>query len=84
VIAAFLSAVAIEDHCDEHDLDEVMFSPLFKIVRNLPQLIILDESAEPFASMHPRALAMLFRYEYREERKHDLSVLKTRVADSAP
>ena len=82
VIAAFLTAVAVEDRCDENDLDESMFSPLRKIVRNLPQLIVLEESIGPFVSMHARALSMLFRYENREERRHDLAALKKRIAES--
>ncbi|MCE9544469.1 MAG: hypothetical protein K8T25_02950 [Planctomycetia bacterium] len=81
VIAAFLSAVATEDRSDENDTDEITFSPLFKVIRNLPQLIVSDESVEPLLSVHPRALSMLFRYGNREERRHDLAVLKQRIAE---
>jgi len=76
VIASFLSELAVSDRCDEFDNDELLFCPLFKAIRGLPQLIVTEESLEPLQGMHERAISMLERYgNWTPWGNHDLTLL---------
>lgn len=75
-LAAFITAIAQED---DGDISERLRSPLLQVIYNLPQLVIGDDSVEPFLSIPDHALRLMLKGEHSEKRRHDYTVLRQRI-----
>lgn len=80
-LAVFIITIAQED---DGDMSEKTRSPLRSVLNNLPQLVIHEDSVEPFLSIPKHALTLMLDKEHLGERRHDYSVLRQRIgADKA-
>lgn len=72
-LAAFITAIALED---DGDMSEKTRSPLREVLYRLPQLLLHDDSVEPFLSIPNHALRIMLEQEQLGERRHDYSALR--------
>ena len=77
VLTAFISEIALEDDGDNHNK---LRSPLRAVIFNLPQLILSDESVEPFLNIPDHALNLMLKYEHDGKRRHDYTLLRQRIS----
>lgn len=75
-LAAFITAIALED---DGDMSEKTRSPLLEVLYNLPQLLLHDDSVEPFLSIPNHALRFMLEKEHLGEQRHDYSALRRRI-----